>query len=345
MLPGFKKNIIMRKNPFGDTPSPSITVPSAEVTTAPNFNPALVTQINVLEHELLSIKAIQDQEDADKANAVLKKSKQLIVSINTERKMLTAPLDAAKKQIMEYESKIVGKLQNLTEAVNESVRQFLLREQKHRQEAEAKIEADKQAELMRQNALIERERALRDKLFAFESDVNHAINSATVHNISEKIDFLKRIQITGKAWAEYVHDAEMLREKLLDKMMARSAELYKAEKLAGPERERQAAEAAIRQAEEASALQEKRMAEAQAAHEAQQAAAIALQQEAEWKQAAQGKQRGTKRWVFDEETIDLALLPAEFHTFDKAKIKAAIAEGRTDIPGVKIYQDIINVSR
>jgi hypothetical protein len=52
-----------------------------------------------------------------------------------------------------------------------------------------------------------------------------------------------------------------------------------------------------------------------------------------------------ERWVFDETTIDMSLLPADFHTFDKAKIKEAIKNGCREIPGVVIRKELSNVSR
>ena len=53
-------------------------------------------------------------------------------------------------------------------------------------------------------------------------------------------------------------------------------------------------------------------------------------------EAVVGKSTTQKRWVF--EVLDIMKVPKEYLVIDSAEVNDAIADGKRDIPGLKIYQ-------
>lgn len=311
------------------------------------FNIEALNKIKELEDELQKITAINTQDDAQKANASLKKAKTIIKTLSAERLQMTSVLDDAKAEIMQYEKYVVEKLSDQVTAINNAITQFQIREDKRLKEAAEKIEREKQEEIAKQNADIARKKNIQEMIISFEKNVNNAIESATIENIQEKIKQLAGFKFDPETYQEFMSEAKIMYEQSVVKLNNRHVELQEIFAAKNtPEALELKKQAEERIAKEKEEQAQKELELAAKIQEESQASASNIQMTSELKQSIQVKQKGiSKTWTFEEETIDINLLPLEFHTYDKAKIKEAIAAGRKEIPGVNIFEKIINVSR
>jgi len=60
---------------------------------------------------------------------------------------------------------------------------------------------------------------------------------------------------------------------------------------------------------------------------------------------ANGTAYTQKRWTFDENTVDLALVPREYLKLNEVALNKAIAAGTREVPGVRIYEAETLVTR
>lgn len=314
-----------------------------------NISAELVSEVNTLTESLKSIGGIATQESAENANKVLKKAKTLIKDLEADRKRMDQLLNDEKSDNKKMEESIVEGLTTLVGLVNNSIVAFQKEEERKAQERQKEIQRQKDEEL--RLAQIERDRVakIKNNILEFERNVLDAINSAVLADIDTKIDLLSKYKVTPDTYGEFIGEAEIMYQQCVTKFNERKTELLK---LADLEKKNTEQAAQLKQEQDAKAEQEKkvlaekqRMAEEEKA-EQEQSDIANIQMGSELKTAMNTGAKGVmKRWVFDESTVDLSLLPLEYHTFDKAKIKEAIVAGARDIPGVNIFQELSNVSR
>jgi hypothetical protein len=353
-----------RKDPFAGTEAmravetsdteqimlPTTVPPGAKaIVVHQEFNPVVKTQISQLEHDLAQIKSIANQAEVDSANASLKKAKALLKNLESERKMMTSVLDDEKNKLISYERSMSEKLVKLIDLINSNIVTWQKAEAKRQAEEAAEIERGKAEKLAKENAEIQRIDTIKSKLLEFEKNVLNAILTSTLQDIDTKAAYLLKFKLPVEIYQEFTNDAEQLKVTLYRKFLDRKTEigdLAKAEKESAENFATILAAAKAKADQAVEALKARQTEKEQQTAEAQQNVALNIQMESELKLAMQPKIKGAvKRWTFDEGAIDLTILPLKYHTYDKAKIKEAIAAGETDIPGVRIYQDLINVSR
>lgn len=313
------------------------------------FNLDIKNKIEELTSELQTIGGISSQDDAVKANVSLKKAKTLIKTLSAERLLMTSVLDEEKADTMSYEKAITENLQNLVNVINNNITIFQTAELEKAKKAQEAIDKKKREELAAAQAETDRIAKIKNLMLEFEKNVLNAIHSSTVKTVDERITQLNTFDFNEKVYQEFLPEAQILLQSLKAKFQERKVELMK---LAEAEKtNKEAAEKMrIEQEEKARIEKENQTAKAelvqQETQDQLQESVSNIQMESEFKGAMVPKAKGISLpWVFDEETIDMALLPIEFHTFDKKKIKEAISAGLHEIPGVKIYQKVTNVSR
>jgi len=313
------------------------------------ISPELVAEVAEVTLKLQTVAGITDQATATEANKILKRAKALVKDLESDRKRMDGPLNAIKAENKAAEDTIIANLQELALVVNQNITRFQAAEEEKARKRAAELEAARQAEL--QAAANERARVakIKDMILAFERNCLNAMQTATVEDIDKKITQLAAVKLSPEVYQEFTPEAEELLITLKAQFQTRKSELTRLAVLQ-KENAEMAAELAAKQAQEAAeraaelkAKQEKE-AEERADKELNDTANIQMGHELKTSlnTGAKGVQ---KRWTFDEDTIDMTLLPAEYLTYDKAKITAAIAAGLHEIPGVNIYQKIINVSR
>ncbi len=315
------------------------------------FNQEIQTRIEEVTIELQQIKAVTTQEGAAKANVSLKKAKSLINALDAERKLMTSVLDEEKKDTMSYENSIVSELQAHVTFLNNFLTKFQEEEYKKQQAIEKKIREEKEAEEKKQRDEIARVAKIKNIILEFEKNVMNAIHTATIENVDEKIRHLSNVKLTEATYMEFLPEAQDMYNTCVGRFNVRRGDLINLAKLEAENKE-QADKLKAHQLEtqqrEKKEQQQREIEQQQATETQTQEALSNIQMEAELKTSQLPQQKGVqKRWVFDEENVDMKLLPLEYHTFDKEKIKEAIANGaRTgSIPGVIIFEKIINVSK
>jgi DNA repair exonuclease SbcCD ATPase subunit len=313
------------------------------------FSPQLKSQIEALEHELKSIKAINSDEAAVKANATLAKAKKLITAIENDRKLMTNVLDEEKKDTMNHEKAIVSILSNLVTIVNKSITDYKIEEDRKARERQAEIDRQKAEELAKIRDEENRKAKIRGLVINLENNILGAIQKATLSDIDSKIKTLETLTLDPNQYQEFIYEAidkvniGLTRAKIRKTELTQLAELEAKNKEAADKMKQEQAERDAKAQQEAAERQKET--ERQAKEEKQSAIAN-VQMGAEFESATMKKPESVqKRWTFEEETIDLAKLPLEYHTFDAAKIKKAISEGARKIEGVNIYQKIVNVAK
>jgi hypothetical protein len=310
------------------------------------FNPLIKEKIEELEIELKEIKAISSQDDAVKANVTLKKAKTLIKTLSSERLLMTSVLDEEKADTMRYEKEVTGNLVSMVDIVNNAITTFQIAEQARLKKIADDIEKEKQTKLLAENAEIQRKATIKGYILEFEKNCLNALQEANVMSIDMKIKQLATFTFDTAIYQEFTTEAYEMYKAMVAKFETRSAELKKIAQANATEAAALQLQAEEQARKDREALAEKEEKVNDAILEESQSAASNIQMEAELKTSIVPKAKGISLpWVFDEETIDMSLLPAEFHTYDKAKIKAAITGGRKEIPGVNIYQKVTNVSR
>jgi hypothetical protein len=313
------------------------------------FNPEVKNKIEELTTELTGIGAVTSQEDANKANEVLAKAKKFIKSLEQERKSMTEVLDLEKKSIMNYEDSIVGKLAKYVDIINNTITEFHKEKLRQDQEREAALKKKRDEEAAAAQAEADRKAGIQKKILEFENSVMKACQSATIDDIDEKIKRLAAAKVKPEVYAEFFAQAEIMYQDCVTKMNNRKTDLMKLADL--EKKNKEAADKLKFEQDEKARLameeQEQKKDDALSLIEEEKQNVVANSQMAyEFKAASGEVSKGVmKKWKFDAENIDMTSLPEEFKMPDEKKIKQAIAEGCRDIPGVRIYQDVINVSK
>ncbi len=310
------------------------------------FNPEVKERISNLELELKKIPGITSQADVEKANATLKKAKGLIKSLEAEGLVMRSGLKEKSDAIIAYERNVMSDLAGMVKVINDSIVTFQIADTARIKAINDKIEADKKEALDKANAEIKRKADIQNSILEFERNCINNIASATTSNIQERIKQLVAFNFDIAEMAEFLSDAVSVKKKCIDLFHDRMIELKDIERASGEKKAELEAAAKLNQEQADKDLAEKTEATNEAIQKEELIAATSVQQESELKVSMIKKQSGLSRpWTFDEDTIDLSLLPDEFKTYDKAKIKEAIKSGRYEIPGINIYQKHTNVSR
>jgi hypothetical protein len=312
------------------------------------FAPEIISQIETVKTELSTLPPVVDQLSMDNTNTVLKKAKKLITSVGTDRKQMTAILDQKKDEIMAVERQIIFDLETITKKINDQVTLFLVAEKKKEQEKEEAIRKQKAKELEEQQKEIDRVARIKNLILQFKGNVLNAIATSTFENIDQRIAQLDQVQLNEASYMEFLGEAQIMYEECKKLFQGKKIDLMRIE------------EAGKKNADEAERLRKESEAKTKLQEDKQKQEQFLVQNdkmEAEMNANGQnqmetelhisinkGVKGGMGRWTFSEE-IDMKLLPEEYKTFDADKIKAAVKAGERDIPGVKIFQKISNVSR
>jgi DNA repair exonuclease SbcCD ATPase subunit len=314
-----------------------------------DFSPEIKQRVEDLTIELTGVGPIINQDSAAKANASLKKAKQLIKFISEERKLMTSVLDEKKKSYIAHEEKIVEQLSKTVEIINNNITNFQKAELKKQQELEEKLRREREEEQRKIQEEANRKAGIQKKILDFENSVIAACGSATINDIDDKIKKLASIKINKDTYMEFLREAEIMYQRCVTRMNERKTELMQLAEVAKKNQEeadRMKKEQEEKHANEAKAHVEKSEEKLADIEEEKQMEVANSQMNFELKVSTGEKVKGVQqRWTFDESTIDMGLLPEEYKTFDVKKIKEAISNGAREIPGVRIYQDVVNVSR
>lgn len=314
---------------------------SKAIIVSQKFNPEVQKKIDELAIELTAVGIIASQDDASKANITLAKAKKIIKSLESERKMMTSVLEDEKKSLMRYEEKIVEKLESLVNLINTRITDFQKAELKKQQEKEAELKAQRDAELAESN----RKAAIQQKILSFENSVITAISTATIADIDEKIKRLESMKVTPEIYMEFLSSATEMYQRCITAMASRKIELVHINKLERENKE-QAAILKAQQDEKLAQAIEEQNEKMSIIEEVKQNEIANSQMGYEFKVSSGEKIKDIQqKWKFDTESIDMSLLPEKYKMPNEKKIKEAIAAGCKEIPGVRIYQDIVNVSR
>lgn len=310
------------------------------------FNSDASVQINELSAELLQVKSISSQDDAAFANKILAKAKKVIKFLGAERLIMSSVLKAEADNLIEYERGIVSELQDTYDVVTKSVLEYQQKVFEENKRKEAEIQRQKAEQLQAIQAEADRKSEIKTYLLNFEKNVLTAMQNATIDDIDSKIQMLSDIKMTEEDCMEFLPEAEIMYQSCVTKMNARKTELLQlsqAVKTNKAEAERlQAIQEAKAVADSAALARRSEMAQEELA-DMQQAEISNVQMTAELKSSLKATPKGIAvLWVFDEDNIDLSLLPDEYKTFDKDKIKKAIGAGCREIPGVNVYEKLSN---
>jgi hypothetical protein len=313
------------------------------------FNIEVKNNIKNLENELMQINGITSQASAQAANIVLKKAKQLVKSLSAERMQMTSILDDKKSEIMQYEKSIVENITNLIAIINNNIVLFQIEEDRKAKEAQEKIEKQRREELARVQQEQKRVAEIKTTILDFERNVLNAIQVSTISDIDEKINHLLNFKLSSEIYQEFINDAQIVYQDCVAKFNIRKTELLKLQQL-----EKENAEAAYNlklQQQQQFDIEKKQQDQKEENLQNEikdnvETSISNIQMTSELQTSMIEKAKGvTKRWSVEEETIDLSLLPDEYKCADLKKIKEAISAGCREIPGVNIYEKIINTSR
>jgi hypothetical protein len=262
---------------------------------------------------------------------------------------MTSELDSEKKILINYEEKIIGDLSKSVETLNTIITNFQKEELRKQAEREAELKKKREEELQAAQKEADRKSGIQQKILEFENSVIKASGDATIKDIYDKIKRLASMNINEATYMEFLPQAQEMYQRCVKRLDDRRVEL---ENLAELEKKNKELADKLQKEQE-----EKHKLEAES-HKQKTEETIAVIAEEKQMEVANSqmsyelsvsqneKVKGVqKRWTFDPATIDLSLLPDEYKTFDEKKIKEAIANGCREIPGVNIYQDVINVSR
>lgn len=313
------------------------------------ISPELKQNVDEVTNRLVNLQAIVSQETASAANVVLKAAKGLIKKLEDERKKMDELLNEEKDHNKSIEASIVGQLATLTTIVNKKITDFQVEEERKANERAKELQRQKDEELLAAQKERDRVTNIKNMILKFETSVVNAANGATLATIDTLISQLKNTNLKAETYQEFLSEAQTMYNNSVVKMENRKAELIKYAELEKQNKE-QAALLKKQQEEKAEAdrkaLEEKQAAIVEETKDAELNAVANVQMTHELKTSMNVGAKGVqKRWTFEEETVDIKLLPEEFLTYDKEAIRKAIAAGRHEIPGVKIYQKTINVSR
>lgn len=331
----------------------SIMVPvpqGSQVVIVKKFFPAELTkQVGEITESLSEIDKINSTADAESANTILKRAKKLITTFDSERKTMTAILDQKKDEIIAAQKDFIKGLETASKKVNDAIIAFQIEKDKRDKEETQRIEKEKQAKLKAEQDEINRVANIKSLIVKFRESVATAAVSATIHDIDSKIERLKASRVTPETYQEFYNDAAIMYEGCLKLMNERKASLQAIHELELKNKDaadKIKAETEAKLKAEQDSINQDKFDIDYTRQESEMNAVSNIQMHSELKKGMIEKSKGVrKNWTFEEESIDIEALPLEFHTFDSAKIKAAIASGVREIPGVKIFEKITNVSR
>lgn len=315
-----------------------------------DFDQSVKDQIIQIETSLQNIKAITTQEEANGANAILKQAKGIIKLVEAAGKQMRAVISVAIDEIKAHETEVISDFQKKVEIVNQSITTFQKNEIEKARLKQEEINRKKAEELEAAERERKRISAIRENISEFQTSVMRAAAKATFADIDELIDRLAKYKLEESSYQEFIEEAKIMyqncvvifQDRKKELMQLESLKKQNAEKAAQLEAEQKKNAELAAQAQENRAEQERdKIADAHLNEVAN------IQMDSELKNAiAEPSIKGiSKIWKFKTESVNMSVLPAEYHTFDSDKIKKAIKEGVREIPGVEIYQDIINVSR
>lgn len=313
------------------------------------ISPELKASVEAITKQMQTLGGIDSQTAAATANAVLKQAKNLVKELENERKKMDQLLNDEKADNKQIEATIVGQLSALVQVVNNNITAFQAAEEKKARERAAELQRKKDEEMAAAQKERDRVANIKSLILKFEGAVLAEVNGATIDTIDSLISRLDAVKISKDVYMEFYDEAEKMYIASKVKLQTRKEELIKYSEL-----EKQNKEQAdlLKKQQEEQALKAKQELEEKAEEletqkaEKEMSDVANIQMEHELKISMNTGAKGVqKRWTFDEETIDMSLLPDEFKTFNKEAITKAIANGLYEIPGVNIYQKIINVSR
>lgn len=307
------------------------------------FNDEIKTKVEEITNELkpLETMEIKSQDDVVKINASLKKAKKLKTTLTSERKGMSGVLDEEKDELISLENTVGDPLDKSITIINTRVTVFQTAEaEKIRLQNEA-IARKKQEELDELN----RKNKIQSTMVELEKNILSAIQSSTIDDIDIKITKILTLSLKKEVYQEFLSDAQKIVDIGVLKFKERKQELLKLQQL---EKENKQQAEQLREQQAAKAKEEKETFEAKAINQQEENinSISNIQMESELKSAQVTKLKNVQmRWGYDENMVNMELLPDEYKTFDAKKISEAIAEGARDIPGIRIYQKVINTSR
>lgn len=333
------------------TPVRTVLVPAGSdvIIYSKSFAPALLTEVDTLVASIKALKPVASQADVESQNTVLKNASRLMTKIETERKAMNAPLKDVSDELMQMQKNALASISMLVETKNTEIVNFQKEEDRKAREKAAEIQKQKDAEILAAKNEATRKQNILNLIQQFESNVLNAIANATIDTVDNLILHFDNFIVTEKTYMEFLPQAQAMQSELKIKFTNRKSEL---QKLADLERTNklQADQLRLQQEQQAQADKKaaaQRIAEQQATVEEQAQSDIAnTVMQSEFKTAQMPVAKNVMRkWGFDSENVNMAALPLEYHTFDKAKIDAAIAAGARSIPGIVIEQKISNVKK
>jgi hypothetical protein len=313
------------------------------------FAPALLNELSELESAIGMLKPVTSQEDVANVNSVLKKGSKYLKKFDEQRKEMGEALTVYKDELLQDQKHLLAKLSELIKTKDTEIVTFQREEDRKAKEKQAQIQRDKDAEISAANKEKERVNGILNLISNFESSTLRAISECDINTIDTLGIRISDLIPSHSVYMEYSDQATQVKSDLLTRIASRKEELIQLEHMKASNA-KAAEELAKQQKEQADKIAQDakdRAADQQQAVLDQAASNIAnSQMHAEFKTNVMPAAKNVmKRWVFDLAGIDMSLLPAEYHTPDADKIKAAIAAGARDIPGVRITEEISNVKR
>lgn len=324
--------------------SGTITVPENHdaVLIKKSFEPVIISRREALERELqeLSLKPLKNDKDIEFANKGLRAGKRFIKEIEEERKKITRVLDDKAKDLINYERDFIKSIVDLVTLVNNNILKRQLEIKEEQRKEQERLAKEREAALAEANRVAR----IKDLLFRFETNAITKLAEANINNIDDLISTLNAYNPSHAEYAEFLSEAQEIKARLLNKFSEKKNALQQL----------QAAELSrSKEAEEIKArLEEMQARELQAsAEKAQQIAeehfdnVTSIQMVTELKQSQTVKPAKGLQVRWDFEITDPHAVPIEYLSPDPDKIKQAIKDGVREIPGIKIFEKHINVSR
>jgi DNA repair exonuclease SbcCD ATPase subunit len=313
------------------------------------FSPAIIEKISELETELKTLGGIATQDDVVRINASLKKANTLIKTISAERLLLASTLKTEQDALIAMERAAYEDLKKLMESYDKKIVEFQAAEKEKENKRLAEIQRQKDEELRKiteNNARISR---IKNNILEFERNVLNRIHSSTIETIDSDIATLAAVKLNQATYEEFLHEAQVMYQNVTAKFQERKTELMRLADLEAKNKE--AADKMRAEQQQKSEIEKEQ--QQQKAEIAKQEIAENLESDVANVQMASELQTSMipkaknvlTRYVFDEEKVDMSLLPEEYKTYDKAKIQEAINAGAREIPGLVIEQKLSNIKR
>lgn len=315
-----------------------------------DISPDLMTDIESSISELTATPVPKTQQDVDAVNRILKTAKSILKVIEAERKKITSELDAEKKSITSaIKEKFYDPLDQVVTLWDQKIIEFQRAELARKEQERIALEEEKKKEQAAIAAEHARITSIKDSISSYKTNALTACANATIDNIDSYIYAASDWEPTADEYFEFLGEMKIVCADVVNAFKKKKIDLERIKELEAINK-KAADDAKKKQQEEDAARVLASTKEKEVQQEIQQDILenklLNSEMGNEFKKAQVSQVSGImRRWVFEEDTINMSLLPDEFKTFDKAKIKDAISKGARDIPGVVIKQDISNVSR